>query len=258
MIFIPAIDVRAGRAVRLLRGDFQQETVYHADPLEAARSFVEAGARFLHIVDLDGARAGEPRNLEQLRRIATHVDVPIQFGGGLRSEAAIEAALAAGATRVVLGTSALRNPDFLRRALDRWDPRVVVAVDVRGGRVSVAGWEEQTELDPVEAIARLQDLGAMRFVYTNADRDGTLEGPDLQEVERVARAIRGRFLYSGGIGSIEHLEALRDLRLVNLVGVICGKALYESRFTVAEAQAALEERRPRRFRLAHFPGTGAA
>jgi len=257
VIFIPAIDIRSGRAVRLLRGDFSRETVYD-EPLAAARSFVEAGARFLHVVDLDGARHGEPRNLEHLRRICSELDVPVQFGGGLRNEAAVEAALAAGATRVVIGTSALRDPDFVKRALARWDPRVVVAVDVRGGKVSVSGWEERTELDAVEAIARLQALGVVRFVYTNADRDGTLEGPDLAEIERVGRAIRGRFIYSGGIGTVDHLRALRELRLVNLVGVICGKALYERRFTIAEAQAALDERRPRPFRLAHFPGTGAA
>jgi phosphoribosylformimino-5-aminoimidazole carboxamide ribotide isomerase len=240
MILLPAVDIRDGRAVRLRQGDFDDETVYADDPFEAARSFVEAGARFLHVVDLDGAREGEPVNLRHVERIATELDVPVELGGGLRSIASIRRALSAGVARVVLGTAAFTDPELLDEALTAFTSRILVAVDVRGGKVAVSGWTRETQARGEDAIRRLQQQGATRFVYTNVDRDGMLEGPDLEEVKRVAAAVRGRFLYSGGIGSIEDLVALRELRLVNLAGVISGKALYEGRFTVRDGQAAVE------------------
>jgi phosphoribosylformimino-5-aminoimidazole carboxamide ribotide isomerase len=236
MIFLPAVDIRDGKAVRLQQGDFDRETVYQDDPVEAARSFVEAGAHFLHVVDLDGAREGEPANLHHLERIVKEVGVPVQYGGGLRSVQSVRAALVAGADRVVLGTAAYTDSDFLEQALTAWAVRVLVAVDVRGGHVSVSGWTRETQMPPEEMIERMQRQGANRFVYTSVDRDGMLDGPDLDEVRRVSEVVRGRFIYSGGIGSVDHLRALRDLRLVNLAGVISGKALYEHRFEVAEAR----------------------
>jgi phosphoribosylformimino-5-aminoimidazole carboxamide ribotide isomerase len=239
VILLPAIDIRDGRAVRLERGDFDRETVYAADPLEAARAFVDAGATQLHVVDLDGARAGEPRNLEHLRRIASELGVPVQYGGGLRSLVDVRAALAAGAARVVLGTAAYSDVEFLDAVLESWGVRIVVAIDVRGGHVSVAGWERTTQMLPEDVIERMQGRGVKQFVYTNVDRDGMLEGPDLDEVRRMSGVIRGRFIYSGGIASLDDLARLRELRLVNLAGVISGKALYERRFTVPEAIEAL-------------------
>jgi phosphoribosylformimino-5-aminoimidazole carboxamide ribotide isomerase len=240
MILLPAVDIRDGRAVRLRQGDFAEETVYADDPLDAARSFVEAGARFLHVVDLDGAREGEPVNLHHVERIAGDLDVPVELGGGLRSIASIRRALAAGAARVVLGTAAFTDPDLLDEALSAFTSRILVGVDVRGGKVSVAGWTRETQARGDDAIRRLQQQGVTRFVYTNVDRDGMLEGPDLEEVRRVGAAVRGRFLYSGGIGSLDDLRALRELRLLNLAGVISGKALYEGRFTVRDGQAVLD------------------
>jgi len=239
MILLPAIDIQGGRAVRLLRGDFADETVYADDPLEAARSFVDAGARFLHVVDLDGAREGRPVNLEHLRRISSELGVAVQYGGGLRDLGAVRSALAAGAERVVVGTAAYSDADFVDELLRTWEPRVVIAVDVRGGHVSVAGWTKATQMLPEDLIARLQRRGVKQFMYTNADRDGTLEGPDLDEVRRISATVRGRFLYSGGISSVEDLYALASLRLVNLAGVVSGKALYERRFGFEEARAAL-------------------
>jgi phosphoribosylformimino-5-aminoimidazole carboxamide ribotide isomerase len=240
MILLPAVDIRDGRAVRLRQGDFGDETVYADDPFEAARSFVDAGARFLHVVDLDGAREGEPVNLRHVERIAGELDVPVELGGGLRSIASIRRALAAGASRVVLGTAAFTDPELLDEALSAFTSRILVGVDVRGGQVSVAAWTRETQARGEDAIRRLQQQGATRFVYTNVDRDGMLEGPDLDEVRRVSETVRGRFLYSGGIGSIEDLVALRELRLLNLAGVISGKALYEGRFSVREGQTALD------------------
>jgi len=242
MILLPAVDIREGRAVNLRQGRFDEETVYADDPLEAARSFVEAGARFLHVVDLDGALEGAPANLHHLERITAELDVPVQWGGGLRSAEAIRDALAAGATRVVVGTAAYADPELLSEALETWGSRVLVGVDVRGGRVSVSGWTRETEMTPEALIERLQGQGAESFVCTNADLDGMLGGVDLDEVRRISEVVRGTFVISGGISSLDDLRALRDLRLANLTGVISGKALYERRFTVADAQAVLESR----------------
>ena len=242
MILLPAVDIRDGKAVRLRQGRFDDETVYADDPLEAARSFVEAGARYLHVVDLDGAREGEPANLDHLRRITSELGVPVQYGGGLRSFSSVRSAMAAGAERVVIGTAAYSDAEFLEEALRAWGQRVIVGVDVRAGRVSVAGWTRETQMLPEQLIERLQSQGANRFVYTNADRDGMLEGIDVEEVRRISAAVRGRLIWSGGVGSVDDMRALRDLRLVNLTGVISGKALYEGRFTVAEAQAELDQR----------------
>jgi phosphoribosylformimino-5-aminoimidazole carboxamide ribotide isomerase len=243
VILLPAIDIRGGRAVRLRQGDFAQETVYADDPLEAARSWVEAGAHQLHVVDLDGAREGSPQNLEHLRRITTELGIPVQYGGGLRSFVAVRDALAAGAQRVVLGTAAYTDVDFLDSVVAQWGNRVVVAIDVRDGFVSVSGWTEKTQMPPEDVIRRMQGRGVKQFVYTNVDHDGMLDGPDLDEVRRMAEVIRGRFLYSGGIATLEDLQGLKELRLVNLAGVISGKALYEGRFSVADAMDALQDKR---------------
>jgi phosphoribosylformimino-5-aminoimidazole carboxamide ribotide isomerase len=237
----PAIDILGGNAVRLVKGDFDAKKVYDEDPLSAARGWTEAGARFLHVVDLDGAKTGEPVNLDQLRRIAGELGVPVQYGGGLRSAGAVDDALKAGATRVILGTAAFTDPDLLRHALEQHGPeRVLVSVDVRGGRVATAGWTLTSELTTDAVLERLHESGVRELVYTNVDRDGMLEGPDLEEVREVAAAVQGEMTYSGGIGKLADLEGLAALREASLGGVIVGKALYEGRFTIAEAQAALE------------------
>lgn len=239
MKLYPAIDIAGGRAVRLVQGDFDAETVYADTPLEAARAWVDAGARYLHMVDLDGARTGAPQNLEHLERAVAELGVPVQYGGGLRSVEAVADAIAAGASRAILGTAAFRDVDFLDEVVARFGERIVVSIDTRGGLVSTAGWTQTTELPADVVIERMQDRGVRTFVFTDVDKDGLLGGPDLDEVRRVAGVVRGRFMYSGGIGRREDLEALAALRQVNLVGVIVGKALYERRFTVAEGQAAL-------------------
>ena len=240
MILYPAIDILDGKAVRLTKGDFAQQTVYRDSPLEAARDWVAAGARFLHVVDLDGARTGSPKNLEHVEAITNELSVPVQVGGGLRSLPSVRDALRAGAERVILGTAAYTDLDLLDDVLGAFRERVIVSVDTRGGRVSTSGWQHTTQMPADSVIERLQSRGVRSFVYTNVDKDGMLEGPDLDEVRRIAGVVRGRFLYSGGIGKLEDLEALAGLRQVNLGGVIVGKALYEGRFTVAEARRVLE------------------
>ena len=239
MILYPAIDIAGGRAVRLVQGDFDAETVYADSPLKAARAWVQAGARYLHMVDLDGARRGAPQNLRHLAQVVDELGVPVQYGGGLRSIEAVAGAIEAGASRAILGTAAFTDVDFLDEAVARYGERIVVSVDTRGGFVSTAGWTETTTLPAEAAIERLQDRGVRTFVFTNVDKDGLLGGPDLDEIRRVAAVVRGRFMYSGGIGRLDDLVALAALRQVNLTGVIAGKALYERRFTVAEGIAAL-------------------
>jgi phosphoribosylformimino-5-aminoimidazole carboxamide ribotide isomerase len=242
VILYPAIDIMDGQAVRLVEGRFEDSTTYNDDPLEAARSWVDAGARFLHVVDLDGARAGEPRSLEHLRRIVKGTGVPVQYGGGLRTLPAVREALRAGAERAIVGTAAFSDVDFLDDIVSAFGPRIVVSVDVRDGLIATAGWTQTTQMPAGDAIRRLTARGVRSFVYTDVTRDGKLNGPDLDGVCKVAEAVRGRFLYSGGIGSLDDLRALASLRQVNLAGVIAGKALYEKRFTVAEGQAALDAR----------------
>ncbi len=255
MILYPAIDILDGKAVRLVEGRFEDQTVYNDDPLEAARAWVQAGARFLHVVDLDGARTGEPRSIEHLRRIARDTGVPVQYGGGLRSLEAVREALRAGAERVVVGTAAFLDVDFLDAVVGAYGARVVVSVDTRGGLIATAGWTQTTQMPARDAVRRLQDRGVASFVFTDVDRDGKLDGPDLDAVRAVSEAVRGRFLYSGGIGSIEHLRALASLRQVNLAGVIVGKALYEKRFTVAEGLEALDSGRRETPRGRRMPST---
>jgi phosphoribosylformimino-5-aminoimidazole carboxamide ribotide isomerase len=291
MILYPAIDILGGNAVRLIKGDFDAKKVYDEDPLAAASGWVQAGARFLHVIDLDGAKTGAPVNLEHLRRIAVELGVPVQYGGGLRSQRAVSDALAAGAERVILGTAAFTDEQLLERALAEHGPeRVLVSVDVRGGQLTTAGWTETATMSAEAVIHSLYERGVRKLVYTNVDRDGMLEGPDLEEVRRVAEqagsnvdghtrapvpaeeaqssllegtptskslsareggTINGQaytnrpertrtsLIYSGGIGQLSDLEALAGLRQDSLEGVIVGKALYERRFTVAEAQAVL-------------------
>jgi phosphoribosylformimino-5-aminoimidazole carboxamide ribotide isomerase len=241
VILYPAIDIRGGQAVRLLQGDYARETAYDADPADAARRWATEGAEFLHVVDLDGARAGEPRNLDAVRRIAAAVDCPIQVGGGLRDEGSAAALLAAGAERVVIGTAALRDPGFLDRVLAEHGDRVVVSVDAKQGQVALQGWTEASEKGAVEAIAELGSRGVARFLCTAIEVDGTMEGPALGELGEITAATEARVIASGGVGALGDLEALAELgsRAPNLEGAIVGRALYEHRFSVADGIAAL-------------------
>jgi phosphoribosylformimino-5-aminoimidazole carboxamide ribotide isomerase len=240
VILYPAIDILGGNAVRLVKGEFDAKKVYDEDPLHAAHAWADAGAKALHVVDLDGAKAGRPINLDHLRSIARGLDVPVQYGGGLRSLTAVDEAFDAGASRAILGTAGLTNPGLLADALERWPGRVLVSVDVRGGLAATAGWTQSSTITMQGAIEALTGSGVRELVYTNVDRDGMLEGPDLGEVRAAAAAVGERsFLYSGGVGALADLERLVALGEPGLVGVIVGKALYEGRFTVAQAQAAL-------------------
>ena len=238
----PAIDVRDGRAVRLLQGDYERETRYDADPVDAARRWVEGGATIIHVVDLDGARGGAPVNLDVVARIAAAITVPVQLGGGLRDREAVEAAFAAGVHRAVLGTSAQRDPDLLSSLAESYGDRIVASVDARGAHVAVAGWEEATSTAVDAAIRDLGARGVSRFVYTPVEVDGTLEGPGLNRLEPILAACAetgSELIYSGGVGTLDDLVELASIGTGSLSGVIVGRALYERRFTVAEALDAL-------------------
>lgn len=242
MILYPAIDIRGGRAVRLLRGDYEHETVYDNSPTDAARRWADGGAEWLHVVDLDGAKAGGPENLSAVEAICAAVDCPVQVGGGIRDYDAAEAVLEAGAARVVVGTAALRDPDLLADILaGRGSDEVVVSVDARGGQVSLAGWTESSGVDAVEAVSDLTRRGVIRFLFTPIEVDGTMDGPNLSELGRVADATAAAVIASGGVGTLDHLRQIAGNQAVNVEGVIVGRALYEGRFTVPEALAALAE-----------------
>lgn len=239
MILYPAIDIRGGQAVRLLQGDYERETTYDADPVDAARRWADEGAEFLHVVDLDGAKAGEPRNLDAVRRIAAAVECPIQVGGGLRDAGSVAAVLDTGAARVVIGTAALRDPEFLDRALEAHGEAVVVSVDTRGGKVSLSGWTETSDVEAPAAVADLSARGVRRFLCTAIEVDGTMEGPAIDQLNEIAAATSAQVIASGGVGDIPHLEQLARGSAPNLEGAIVGRALYERKFTVAEGIAAL-------------------
>lgn len=242
MILYPAIDIRGGQAVRLLQGDYERETTYDADPADAAKRWADEGAEFLHVVDLDGAKAGEPRNLDAIERIVASVSCPIQVGGGLRDPHSVRAMLDAGADRVVIGTAALRDPEFLDAMLEAHGHRVVVSVDARGGKVALQGWTEETGRDVAETVADLSERGVARFLCTEIDVDGTMNGPALAELARIgAAALSSQIIASGGVGDLSDLRQLAELGEAhrNIEGAIVGRALYEQKFSVTEAIGAL-------------------
>jgi len=240
VILYPAIDIRGGQAVRLLQGDYERETTYDADPVDAAKRWADEGAEFLHVVDLDGAKAGEPRNLDAIERIVASVSCPIQVGGGLRDPQSVRAMLDAGADRVVIGTAALKDPEFLDAMLEAHGHRVVVSVDARAGQVAVEGWTEEGEESVVDAVAALSERGVARFLCTAIEVDGTMEGPALQQLNEIATATKSQVIASGGVGNLTHLESLAQASSPNIEGAIVGRALYEQKFTVAEAIEALK------------------
>lgn len=230
MLIIPAIDLRHGRCVRLLRGDFERETVYDVDPVAVARRWHAAGARMLHVVDLDGARGGRPVQLYLIREIAAVI--PVQVGGGLRMPEDVDAALGAGIERVVLGTAAL-NVQLVRELAETFGARLVVALDTRDGQVSVRGWTETSQWTMLELATALIDAGVRRFLHTDVERDGTLTSPNYASLKKLV-ALGAPVLASGGISSLEHVRRLRD---IGVEAAIVGRALYEGTIDMEEAQA---------------------
>jgi phosphoribosylformimino-5-aminoimidazole carboxamide ribotide isomerase len=235
MELYPAIDLLNGQAVRLYQGDYARETVYNNDPVAQAKVFADAGARWIHVVDLDAARTGSPLNREVIAAICDAVNVPIQTGGGVRSEEAANALFDAGVTRVVLGTAALEDPELVRTLASRHP--VAVGLDARGREVAVRGWEEGSGRDLLDVARGFADAGVEALIVTEIGRDGTLEGPDLDGLGEVLEATELPVIASGGVGSLADLVALEALRSAGrrLSGAIVGRALYEGAFTLQDA-----------------------
>lgn len=242
MRLFPAIDIQGGRCVRLRRGDFADETVFGEDPVAMAEHWVAEGARFLHVVDLDGAREGEPRNFALVRAIAEAVSIPVETGGGIRTETVLGLIAGSPVARAVIGTSAVEDQVFLKRALEVLGPeRVVVAVDAEDGFVKTKGWQVRSEVRATDLVATLESLGVREILYTDISRDGMMQSVNLAGIRELAEQSRVEIIASGGVTSLDDLRALRPLELLGVTGVIVGRALYEARFTVREALAVLDE-----------------
>jgi phosphoribosylformimino-5-aminoimidazole carboxamide ribotide isomerase len=238
VILFPAIDLKEGRCVRLLRGDMAAATVFNEDPADQARRFQAAGCRWLHVVDLDGAFAGDARNAEAVRAIVTALDIPVQLGGGIRSMDAIEGWLDAGIERVILGTVAVKDPSLVLEACKAYPGRVVVGIDARGGRVAVEGWAETSDLATIDLARRFEDAGVAAIVFTDIDRDGALGGVNVEATAALADAVSIPVIASGGVSSPDDLTALRAAS-PRIVGAIVGRALYDGRIDLATALSAL-------------------
>jgi phosphoribosylformimino-5-aminoimidazole carboxamide ribotide isomerase len=241
VILFPAIDLKDGACVRLVRGDMASATVFSEDPAAQARRFANAGFAWLHVVDLNGAFAGRSVNGAAVKAIRGAVDLRIQLGGGIRTRDAIDDWLALGIDRVVLGTAALRDPDLVRHAAADHPGAVAVGVDARDGRVAVEGWVEMTEVGAIELARRFEDCGVAAIIYTDIARDGALTGIDAAAVGGLARQIRTPIIASGGVSSLADITALKAYEADGIAGVICGRALYDGRIDPAAALRVLAE-----------------
>lgn len=237
MILYPAIDLKDGQCVRLLRGDMAAATVFGDDPAAQARTFAEAGCRWLHLVDLNGAFAGRSVNRDAVEAIIDAVTVPVQLGGGIRDLDALRQWLDRGVARVVLGTAAVEDPDLVLRAAADFPDQVAVGIDARGGKVAVRGWADETDIDATDLAHRFEDAGVAAIIHTDIDRDGAMRGPNIGATEALARAVSIPVIASGGVSSIADLHALR--RGGRIEGAIVGRALYDGAIDLKEALAAL-------------------
>lgn len=237
MILYPAIDLKDGQCVRLLRGDMAAATVFGDDPAAQAAAFQDAGAKWLHLVDLNGAFAGHPVNAAAVEAILARVSIPAQLGGGIRDMATIEGWISRGLARVILGTAAVENPDLVHEAARAFPGKIAVGIDARAGKVATRGWAEGTDLTVTDLARRFEDAGVAALIYTDIDRDGAMGGPNIAATEALARAVSIPVIASGGVSSLDDLLALRDTGVV--AGAISGRALYDGAIDLATALAAL-------------------
>jgi phosphoribosylformimino-5-aminoimidazole carboxamide ribotide isomerase len=244
VILFPAIDLKDGACVRLVRGDMASATIFNQDPVAQAHHFADAGFSWLHVVDLDGAFTGSSQNGAAVAAIRQAVDLLIQLGGGIRDRAAIERWLEAGIDRVVLGTAALRDPDLVRQAAAAHPGKIVVGIDARDGRVAIEGWTETTDFGVVDLARHFEDWGVAAVVYTDIARDGALVGVDANAVAAVAKQIRTPVIASGGVSSLDDIAALKAHEADGIAGVICGRALYDGRIDPTAALRLLAEAAP--------------
>jgi phosphoribosylformimino-5-aminoimidazole carboxamide ribotide isomerase len=239
MILFPAIDLQDGVCVRLVRGDMARATIFNADPAAQAREFQDAGCEWLHIVDLNGAIEGRPVNAEVVTRVIEAIDIPVQLGGGIRDEKTLDHWIDAGVSRIVLGTAALANPDFVLKACRQHPGKVVVAIDSRDGMVSVEGWTKDSGVRSLDLALRFEDSGAAAILYTDIDRDGAMGGVNVEMTVDLAFALTTPVIASGGVSSLDDLRELKSHEQAGIEGVICGRALYDGRINPADALAVL-------------------
>jgi len=237
VILFPAVDLKDGRCVRLTRGEMESATVFNDDPAAQAFAFERAGFQWLHCVDLDGAFAGKPANADAIRAIRAATSLPVQLGGGIRDMAAVEGWLAAGITRVILGTSALKNPALVKDAARAFPGRIVVGADAKGGRIATEGWAEVSDLTPADLGRRFEDAGVAAILFTDVDSDGMLGGANVAATAALAKAVRIPVIASGGVGGLADIEALVAANEPNIEGVVIGRALYDGRIKPTEALA---------------------
>ncbi|MCX7923682.1 MAG: 1-(5-phosphoribosyl)-5-[(5-phosphoribosylamino)methylideneamino]imidazole-4-carboxamide isomerase [Clostridia bacterium] len=223
MIIYPAIDIKDGKCVRLSQGRFSDVTVYSDSPVEMALKWEQLGAHYLHAIDLDGARTGEPQNAEAISEVAASLGIPVQVGGGIRTIETIEMLLSKGVQRVILGTSAVKNPDLVKKALKTFENNIVIGIDAKDGMVAIEGWEQTSDFTAVDFAKRMQDLGAKTIIYTDISRDGMLMGPNLKAMEEMVKSVNMEVIASGGVGKLEDIKNLKE---IGMPGVIVGKALY--------------------------------
>lgn len=235
MYLLPAIDLKEGKCVRLKQGDMTQTTVFNDDPAAQAQEFVTQGAEWIHIVDLDGAFAGKPVNATAVENILKKVSVNIELGGGIRTIETIKMWIDKGVTRVILGTIALRDPDFVKKACREFPDKIAVGIDARDGFVAVEGWAEKSEMTALDLARRFESVGVNAIIYTDVSRDGVLQGPNLTATVRLASSISTPVIVSGGISSLKDIEACKREEKNNIIGVIAGRAVYENRFSVRQA-----------------------
>lgn len=238
MLIIPAIDLRAGKCVRLVEGKLDRETIYSNDPVAVARVWQGSGARMLHVVDLDGAFAGSPRNLETIQEILKAVTIPVQVGGGIRDLVTVERLLQMGVARVILGTVAIQNPALVAEACKRFgSDHIIVGIDARDGKVAIEGWGLTAEKDALELAGEISRMGITRVVFTDISRDGTLKGPNTEAIKKLAMSSKLKVIASGGVSTIQDIVALNELTPLGVEGVIVGKALYAGTVSIDEALA---------------------
>ncbi len=235
MIFFPAIDLKDGQCVRLYQGDMERVTVFGDDPAAQARGFADAGAKWLHVVDLNGAVSGRPVNGDAVEAILAAIDIPVELGGGIRDATTIEQWLDKGIRRVILGTVALNDPDLVRDACKRHPGRIAVGIDARSGMVAVEGWTEVSETAALDLAKRFEDCGVAAIIYTDISRDGAMQGPNTEATVELARAVNIPVIASGGVSSLGDLEALKKAGDGLLEGVISGRALYDGRIDLGDA-----------------------
>ncbi|QJC50377.1 1-(5-phosphoribosyl)-5-[(5-phosphoribosylamino)methylideneamino]imidazole-4-carboxamide isomerase [Paenibacillus albicereus] len=239
----PAIDIRGGKAVRLVQGDYAQETVYNDSPVQAARDWEAQGASWIHLVDLDGAKAGHPVNAELIGEIARSVSVPVQLGGGLRTEADVERLLSLGVSRVILGTAAIEDRAFVERVLASHGERVAIGIDAKNGYVATRGWLETSEVKAEELAKELAAKGAKTFIFTDISRDGMMQGPNVEAIRSLAAYSGAEVIASGGVSRIEDLRTLAEHAQEGISGAIVGKALYTGAISLADAVRELQPQR---------------